>query len=157
VREIWGRFGDVIARHRAGVLFRNTWGDGLYIVVAAAPLAAELALELQEVFRALDLAAHGLPDHLGLRLGGHIGPVFEMRDAILDVNNFMGVHVSRTARIEPVTPVGAVYVTEPFAAALALSQDSRFACEYVGQAPAAKGYGVMRFYSLKRAAPPAAH
>ena len=32
----------------------------------------------------------------------------------------MGSHVSRTARIEPVTPPGEVYVTEAFAAALEL-------------------------------------
>ena len=44
-------------------------------------------------------------------------------------------------------------MTEPFAAALALNDDGRFAYEYVGQAPAAKGYGVMRFYRLKRTPP----
>ncbi len=40
----------------------------------------------------------------------------------------MGSHVSRTARIEPVTPPEAVYVTEPFAAALALEGRAEFSC-----------------------------
>ncbi len=37
----------------------------------------------------------------------------------------MGSHVSRTARIEPVTPAGEVYVTEQFAAALVLDGRGR--------------------------------
>jgi class 3 adenylate cyclase len=61
----------------------------------------------------------------------------------------MGSHVSRTARIEPVTPPGAVFVTEPFAAALVL-EDSRFACDYVGHVPAAKDFGRLRMYRLGR-------
>ena len=71
--------------------------------------------------RAIDLEAEGLPAHLALRIGGHVGPVFPTYDPVLDANGFMGSHVSRTARIEPVTPAGAVYVTEPFAAALVLA------------------------------------
>ncbi|HET7883270.1 MAG TPA: hypothetical protein VFL55_20455, partial [Acetobacteraceae bacterium] len=59
-------------------------------------------------------------------------------------------HVSRAARIEPITPVGTVYVTEAFAAALAAQRDSPFVCEYVGQVSAAKDYGRMRMYSLRR-------
>jgi class 3 adenylate cyclase len=61
---------------------------------------------------------------------------------------FMGSHVSRTARIEPVTPPGAVYATQAFAAALALAR-SDYACEYVGHMPAAKNYGRFRMYSVR--------
>jgi adenylate cyclase len=63
---------------------------------------------------------------------------------------FMGSHVSRTARIEPVTPAAAVYVTEPFAAALMLEREHGFACDYVGHMPAAKDYGRLRMYRLRR-------
>jgi hypothetical protein len=41
-----------------------------------------------------------------------------------------------------------VFVTEPFAAALALTSDE-FACEYVGDVPAAKGFGKLRMCVLK--------
>jgi hypothetical protein len=95
----------------------------------------------------LDLPAHGLPDTLALRLGGHFGPVFETTDPVQGVTNYFGAHVSRTARIEPVTPPGEVYVTEQFAARLAL-EPAGFGCDYVGQVPAAKGYGTMRMYHL---------
>ena len=43
---------------------------------------------------------------------------------------------------------GAVYVTEPFAAALVLDDSREFACDYVGHMDAAKGYGRLRMYRL---------
>ncbi len=58
--------------------------------------------------------------------------------------------MNRTARIEPVTPEGHVYVTEPFAASIALETDTPFICEYVGHVPAAKGYGDLAMYLLRR-------
>jgi hypothetical protein len=99
---------------------------------------------------AVDLTAAGLPLHLALRLGGHLGPIFELRDPVLDERSFMGSHVTRAARIEPVTPPGAIYVTEPFAGALVLAGRNEFQCEYVGHASAAKDYGRLRMYRLYR-------
>jgi class 3 adenylate cyclase len=110
--------------------------------------AAACALELQQAMAAIDLEAHRLPSRLGLRLSGHLGPVFPVRDPVLEADVFIGSHVSRTARIEPVTPAGAVYVTEPFAAALELAA-IRFTCDYVGHMPAAKDFGRLRMYRLR--------
>jgi adenylate cyclase len=95
-------------------------------------------------------ASAGLAQHLALRLGAHVGPVFPTRDPVLDGPAFIGSHVSRTARIEPVTPPGAVYVTEPFAAALELHGGPDFLCDYVGHMAAAKDYGRLRMYRLRR-------
>ena len=53
------------------------------------------------------------------------------------------------ARIEPVTPPGAVYVTEPMAAALALSGTHEIDCDYVGMVALAKNYGEFRMYVLR--------
>ncbi|MGH7112511.1 MAG: hypothetical protein ACREFK_19060 [Stellaceae bacterium] len=90
---------------------------------------------------------------LGLRLGGHFGPVFRLYDPVLKQLTFMGCHVSRTARIEPVTPEGAVYVTDAFAAALATANERRFVCNYMGVMPAAKDYSPMRMFALSRRNP----
>ena len=79
-----------------------------------------------------------------------MGPVFEIDDPVLKVPNFFGEHVSRTARIEPVTPEGDIYVTEAFAAQLALEKNVAMTGEYVGHMPAAKGYGKFRMYVLRR-------
>jgi len=55
------------------------------------------------------------------------------------------------ARLEPVTPPGAVFVTEPFAAILALEAGGEFTCRYVGRIPLAKKYGDYPMYRLSRA------
>jgi class 3 adenylate cyclase len=148
--RVQGAFADVLARHTGVVLYRNTWGDALYVVLADAASAAECACDLQAAMGAVDLAKARLPGHLALRLGAHMGPIFATRDPVLDAPAFIGSHVSRTARIEPVTPPGAIYVTEPFAAALVLAARDEFQCEYVGHMPAAKDYGRLRMYRLRR-------
>jgi class 3 adenylate cyclase len=151
--RVLGAFAEVLDRHAHAVEHQNTWGDAIYVVLADAPSASACSLDLQAAMTGLDLEAQGLPAHLALRLGAHIGPVFPTHDPILDRLAFMGSHVSRTARIEPVTPPGAVYVTEPFAAALALDGRDEFGCDYVGHMPAAKDFGRLRMYRLWRRAP----
>ncbi|MGC2460054.1 MAG: adenylate/guanylate cyclase domain-containing protein [Steroidobacteraceae bacterium] len=148
-REVVGMFARVLARHGRRILFRNTWGDGLSVTIADVETAASVAIELQEAMESFDFKRVGLPD-LALRLGAHVGPVYRLRDPVLKRICFTGGHVCRTARIEPITPEGSVYVTEAFAAALATIRDAQFTCEYVGQVPAAKNYGTMRMYSLRR-------
>jgi class 3 adenylate cyclase len=98
----------------------------------------------------IDLASVGLPAHLALRLGAHFGPVLPMWDPVLDKMTFVGSHVNRTARVEPVTPAGAVYVTEHFAASLVLGCAEGLVCDYVGHMPAAKDFGRLRMYRLRR-------
>jgi hypothetical protein len=144
-------FAGVLERHRAAVCFKNTWGDGLFVVLTDAVSAAACAIDLQDAMRGVDLAASRLPTHLALRLSGHLGPVYPIRDPVRDASGFIGSHVSRAARIEPVTPAGAIYVTEPFCAALTLRR-SGYVCQYVGHMPMAKNYGPLRAYHLSPAA-----
>jgi hypothetical protein len=142
--------GLVVDRYRDLFSFGNTWGDGLFLVFDDPASAAACALDLQDAVADLDLAALGLPPHLAMRIGGHLGPVYAAYDPILRTTNYFGAHVSRAARIEPVTPEGCVYVTEPFAAALALPGDTGLACDYVGVTESAKHYGAMRMFLLHR-------
>ncbi len=148
--RILGAVARTLERYGSAINFRNTWGDGLYVVVQDAETAADCALELQRSIAELPLASLDLPPTLGLRLGGHFGPVFRLYDPVLKQMAFMGSHVSRTARIEPVTPEGTVYVTDAFAAALAATGQPRFSCNYMGVVPAAKNYGSMRMFALSR-------
>jgi class 3 adenylate cyclase len=147
--RVLGAFSDVIDRYGEHVEHRNTWGDAVYIVLRTPAAAAACALELQAAMTSIDLEAEGLPSHLALRLGGHVGPVFPVLDPVIRQKAFMGSHVSRTARIEPVAPAGTVYVTAPFAAALILRGERKMTCDYVGHMPAAKGYGKLRMYRLQ--------
>ncbi|MCU1452761.1 MAG: hypothetical protein JWN46_907 [Acidimicrobiales bacterium] len=147
---VFGALAEVLGRFDERILYRNTWGDAVYVVIADAVEAAECALALQEALHAIDFDDARLPAHLALRLGGHVGPVFETLDPVLGRSSFVGSHVSRTARIEPITPPGAVYVTDSFAAALELSGDRTITCDYVGHMPAAKDFGRLRMYRLHR-------
>lgn len=148
--RVFGTFATVLQQHDSRLSGRRAWGDAMFLVFTDAPAAASCALDLQDAMAAIDLEAEGLPGHLALRLGGHLGPVFHHHDPITDAPDFTGSHVSRTARIEPVTPAGAVYVTEPFAAALLLSGRDDLTCDYVGHMPMAKNYGRLRMYRLRR-------
>lgn len=148
LEHAFGAFAEVLARYDGAVVQRNTWGDALYVVLTDASTAAACAHDLQDAMGALDLEGLDLPTDLALRLSGHVGPVFTIRDPVLDAPGFTGSHVSRTARIEPVTPPGEVYVTEAFAAALVLA-GAGYQGDYVGHMPAAKDYGRLRMYRLR--------
>ena len=87
---------------------------------------------------------------MAMRIGGHLGPAYAAQDPVLMRTNYFGAHVSRAARIEPVTPEGCVYVTETFAAVLGFEHGNEFACDYVGMTAAAKKYGSMRMFLLRR-------
>jgi class 3 adenylate cyclase len=128
-----------------------TWGDGIHFVYASVEDAAEAALTAQERFAELDLAGAGLPTHLALRLGGHVGPVSRVHDPFTDTPNYYGTQITVAARIEPVAVPGTTYVSEPFAAMLALRAGHRFTTDYVGQRDLAKSFGTMRLFALRRA------
>ncbi len=147
---VMGRLGGVLDGFHSEILHQNTWGDGLYVVLSDVQAAARCSLALQATIRDLDLDRLGLPPTLGLRIGAHVGPVFEGWDPVLKQPAFFGTEVTRTARIEPRTPEGEVYVTHAFAALLALDEEESLSCEYVGHIPTAKEYGVFPMYVLKR-------
>jgi class 3 adenylate cyclase len=131
-------------------LFGNTWGDGLYVVFDDVVPCADFALRFLESLEAVDWSALGLPKDSGVRIGMHAGPVFRGHDPIINRDNFFGSHVSRAARIEPVTVPGCAFVSEQFAAALAMTPGHDFLCEYLGIHELAKDYDRCPLYRLTR-------
>ncbi len=149
-REVMQRIAVVLARHESAIAYRNTWGDALYAVIDTAAEAAAIALELHDELAMVDHQVLQVDRAAGMRVGAHLGPIYRGPDFVTGALNFFGTEVSRTARIEPITPPGAVYVTEPFAAILALEAQGQFACDYVGRLELPKAYGVQRMYRLGR-------
>ena len=147
-----GRVGELADRAMPMPLLRNTWGDGVFFVFDAAEAAARFALDLVRGMASLDRKALGLPDTLQLRVGVHAGPVYQCVDPITRAPNYFGAHVSRAARIEPITPPGQAFASEPLAALLAAAHVDDIACEYAGAIPLAKGYGSFPMYRLARSA-----
>ena len=86
---------------------------------------------------------------LNLRIALHAGPVYEFDDPITGDRSYSGTHVSRAARLEPITPPGQVYASEAFAALAAAQRTPDFTCDYVGQTPMAKAYGTLPAYHVR--------
>ncbi len=149
-REVMGRVGARLDAAGALVESRNSWGDALYAVIAATPAAARLVLDLQAEIGAVHIGEGADAVRAGLRIGVHYGTIYRDADPITGRPNFYGTEVNRAARIEPITPPGAAYVTESFAAALAIDAPDEFDCFYVGQVPLAKAYGTFPMYRLTR-------
>jgi class 3 adenylate cyclase len=153
VTKVFAALGAVLDRHAGSVWWRNSWGDGIAAVIGDVTVAAECALGLQEALAPIDLDALGLPPDLSLRIGVHAGPVIQCADPIGGRTTYWGREITRAARIEPRTPEGEVYVTDAFAALLALEPDAPYATDYVGRVTTAKDFETIPMYRLRRRAP----
>ena len=147
--EVMGRIGAVLGQFGDHVEFRNSWGDAVYAIIDTPQNAARIALQLQRRLADLPEQLHPPGDIAGMRIGVHYGPVWHGSDRITGNRLWYGGEVNRTARIEPVTPVGGVYCTESFAAALLVagSEDCRFVP--VGRKALAKDFGEVELYRLE--------
>jgi class 3 adenylate cyclase len=151
---VMGRIAQVLHDFGDHVEFRNTWGDAIYAVIDEPKTAAAIALALQDELA--DLPAGLIPDGAvaGMRTGVHYGPIWVGTDRITGNRLWYGGEVNRTARIEPVTPVGGVYCTESFAAALLMDDCSNCKFTPVGRVRLPKNYGELDLFRLERAATP---
>ncbi len=146
--RVMGGVAQVIARHGDKVLFRHTWGDAINVVTADAATAADIAVAIQACIDEVRQQESGMLREIELRLAVHFAPAFAGHDPVENQPNYYGSQLSFTARIEPVTPPGMIFVTEAFAARLALEAPERFAAEYAGEVELAKRFGKYRLFSL---------
>ena len=128
----------------------ETAGDGMYMVFDDPGTAGHYALELSELINSQDWETRGLPADLGIRVGLHCGPVFIGSDPITNLPLYTGIHTSRTARIEPITPPGQVYASSAFAAVATARNIEGMRFSYIGRTQLAKHYGVLPLYHVKR-------
>ncbi|HEY8204765.1 MAG TPA: TRAFs-binding domain-containing protein [Pyrinomonadaceae bacterium] len=148
-----GAIGRLISTSPHAPSIKNTWGDGLYFVFDDVKDAGLFALELCELMVNTDWSRKGLPKAINLRIALHAGPVYSCVDPVTEQPSYTGTHVSRAARIEPITPPGQVYGSQAFAALAAAQGVKEFTCDYVGQTPLAKGYGTFATYHVRCAQP----
>lgn len=155
--EDYGRFLHQIIASQIGdaATYVNTWGDAIYAVFDGVVETAAFALELVEptVASAPDWTKYDMGEGSPFRVGVHTGPVFELPDKFQGRTTFSGRHVSRAARIEPVTMRGCVYASEPFAAMLTVEGQQRFHIEAAGVHRLAKDYDRCQLYRIERGAP----
>ena len=152
MREVMGRIGQTLDDFGSHVEFRNTWGDALYAIIDEPAVAARIALLLQDRLSNLPEGLNPGSTAGGMRIGLHFGPIYKSLDRVTGGPLWYGGEVNRTARIEPVTPVGGVYCTETFAAALVLEGDEACTLTSVGAKLLAKDFGTIELYRLDAAA-----
>jgi class 3 adenylate cyclase len=150
VRAFLGMVDGLLPPPPRGPLKKNTWGDGLYFAFAQVRDAGLFALELCDRVATTNWAKEHLPPELTLRVGLHAGPVYHCTDPVTKQPNCIGTHVSRAARIEPITPAGQVYASMEFAALAASEGVTDFTCSYLGPTSYAKGYGTFPLYHVHR-------
>lgn len=146
------RVSRLIAESSASPVNVNTWGDGLFFVFNGVEDAGRFGLDLRDLVIKTDWLDLGLPTNLTIRIAVHAGPVYVNFDPVIRQMTFTGAHVSRAARIEPITHEGEVFASEEFAALAAADQAKGFTCDLVGTTSLAKSYGLFRIYSLERVA-----
>ncbi len=151
VTHFLGKTAELIAVHPDAPILKNTWGDAFYFVFDTVAAAGRFALDLRDFIDATPWTELGLPKGLRIRIGLHAGPVFACIDPVIAQQTFTGFHVSRTARIEPITEEGQIYVSQAFAALAEIEGAARdFVSDYVGQKALPKKSGVFPFYLLRR-------
>lgn len=146
------RVSRLIAESSSSPVNVNTWGDGLFFVFSGVEDAGRFGLDLRDLVTKTNWVDLGLPHNLSIRIAIHAGPVYVNFDPIVRQMTFTGAHVSRAARIEPITHEGEVFASEEFAALAAADQSKGFTCDLVGTTALAKSYGLSRIYSLERVA-----
>lgn len=151
VEHFMGAVEDVLRGFPAKPRFRNTWGDALTCVFSDLRHAGHFALDLRDRISSIAWEQKGLPRDLNYRMSLHAGPVFAFKDPILKVPNYTGSHVTRTSRIEDVTPPGEIYASEQFAALSSSLGIGDFTFDYVGLVSLPKKSGTKRLYLLRRA------
>lgn len=147
-QEVVPALARAIAPWKDRILLQQTWGDAIHLVTQDVLSAAELTQVMLRTVRALRRRIRFGEQRLEMRIGAHFAPSWYGQDAIQSVPTWFGSQLSLTARVEPVTPPGTTFVTEAFAAELALTDSTRFRLEYAGEIALAKRYGHYRLYSL---------
>jgi adenylate cyclase len=138
----------VIDRYRDDIQFVDTWGDAIYLVARKASTVAHVAAELNDAMNAIDQSSLGLDEPLMLRIGLHYGPVYKLYDHLAQTVTYASTDVTKTARIEPVTPPGEIFGTEPFVAMMELEGERWARFRYAGTIQSAKGYGAFRMFHV---------
>lgn len=138
---------------RARIQLQQTWGDAIHLVTEDAVTAAQATQALLATIKQLRKHMKGSSPRPEMRVGAHFAPAWKGMDSIENSTTWFGSQLSLTARVEPVTPPGTTYVTEPFAAEIAVTAPNDFQLEYAGEVQLAKNHGEFRLYSL-RSRPP---
>jgi class 3 adenylate cyclase len=139
----------VVDQYRSEIKHLDTWGDAIFLVTENASTAAKIAIGLNTAMVDIDQTSVDLKQPLLLRIGLHFGPVYKVYDHLRHCFTYSSHDVTKTARIEPVTPPGEIFGTEPFVAMLELESEGWANYEYAGTISSAKDFGSFRMFHIR--------
>jgi len=139
--------------YKDSAIIWNTWGDAIVAIYDKAETAINMALEYRNVFAELNFEEFGIKK-LNPRIAGNFGEFEMLFDHVSGKPNVHGTMINLTARIEPVTTPGEIFVTKEFRDMSCSSYDKvdnvRF--EDMGEIKLPKNAGSLNLYRLcKRA------
>jgi len=130
-------------------LVKNTWGDGLYLAFDSPRDAGIFSLDFAHRIATADWGPLNLDFHPSIRIGIHAGPLYRFYDALIGQWSYTGSHVTRAARLEPVSEPGKVIATQAFVALAAAEGVSEFFGLPLGRRPLLKGAGEVNLFELQ--------
>ncbi|MBI5006101.1 MAG: adenylate/guanylate cyclase domain-containing protein [Nitrosomonadales bacterium] len=154
--ELQPALAAVLDEFKSEIQHLDTWGDAIFLVTEKATTAAKIAVALNTAIAEVDQSRLNLDEPLLMRIGLHYGPVYKLYDHLCQGYTYSSNDVNKTARIEPVTPPGEIFGTEPFVAMLELEGEGWANFDYAGTIHSAKDYGAFRMFHIRtRYRPPA--
>jgi class 3 adenylate cyclase len=139
----------VVEEYRSEIQHLDTWGDAIFLVTEKASVAARIACAFNKAIAGIDQSGLDLDEPLQMRIGLHFGPVYKLYDQLIKDFTYSSNDVTKTARIEPVTPPGEIFGTEPFVAMLELEGEGWAGFDYAGTISSAKNYGAFRMFHVR--------
>jgi len=139
----------IVEQFQSEIQHLDTWGDAIFLVTEKASVAAKIAVAFNDAIAGIDQSCLELGEPLQMRIGLHFGPVYKLYDHLTKCFTYSSNDVTKTARIEPVTPPGEIFGTEPFVAMLELEGEGWASFDYAGTISSAKNYGAFRMFHVK--------
>jgi len=144
---------EQLKEYKDAAVIWNTWGDAIFAIYDKAEMAINMALAYRESFSKINFEEFGIRK-LNPRIAGNFGEFELIFDPVSGKQNVHGTLVNITARIEPVTTPGEIFVTKEFKDMSISSYDKvenvRF--EDMGEIKLPKNAGQLNLYRLcKRA------
>jgi hypothetical protein len=131
VREFKGTIARLIKETELQPQVAESWGKSQSFTFDSLQEAALFALALRDLVGRTKWSEHSLPANLGIRLVLHAGPIYAFVDPVTQRQSYIGLHLGRAARIEPITP-GQIYATQEFAALCSAEDLSAVSFEFLG-------------------------
>lgn len=131
-------------------IFWNTWGDAIVAVYDNVETAINMTLTYRNAFRETNFLKHGIKK-LRPRIAANYGEFEIIFDPALGKDNVHGTTVNQTARIEPVTLPGEIFVSKIFwQMTLKTYEEYKETCRFdnMGEVTLPKKAGKLHVYRL---------